>query len=66
MPMQYMVSGECVVRGTRYADKAQTVAFNPCGQVVGQLDAERKTRDVMQDLVEHYIDAVERLSALNG
>jgi len=66
MPMQYMVSGECVVRGTRYADKAQTVAFNPCGQVVGQLGTERKTRDVMQDLVEHYIEAVERLSALNG
>ena len=36
------------------------------GQIVGQLNAERKTRDVMQDLVEHYIEAVERLSALNG
>ena len=66
MPMQYMVSGECVVRGTRYADKAQSVAFNPCGQVVGQLNSERKTRDVMQELVEGYLDAVERLNALNG
>jgi NAD(P)H-dependent flavin oxidoreductase YrpB (nitropropane dioxygenase family) len=66
MPLQYMVSGECVVRGTRYADKAQSVAFNPCGQVVGQLNAERKTRDVMQELVEGYLDAVERLNALNG
>ena len=66
MPLQYMVSGECVVRGTRYADKAQTVAFNPCGQVVGQLTSERKTRDVMQELVEGYLNAVERLNALNG
>ena len=66
MPLQYMVSGECVVRGTRYAEKSQTVAFNPCGQVVGQLGTERKTRDVMQELVEGYLDAVERLNKLNG
>ena len=66
MPMQYMVSGECVVRGTRYADKAQSVAFNPCGQVVGQLTQERKTRDVMQELVEGYLSATERLNTLNG
>ena len=56
MPLQFMVTGECVVRGTRYADKAQAVAFNPVGQVVGQLNAERKTRDVMQDLVEGYLE----------
>ena len=65
MPLQYMVSGEAVVRGSRYADKAQSIAFNPCGQVVGQLNRERKTRDVMQDLVEHYLEAVERLNNLN-
>ena len=40
--------------------------FNPFGQIVGQLGTERKTRDVMQDLVEDYIEAVERLSSLNG
>ena len=38
MPMQYMVSGNCVARGHRYADKAQAVQFNPVGQVVGQLN----------------------------
>ena len=39
--------------------------FNPVGQVVGQLNTVRKTRDVMQDLVEGYLEAVERLDSLN-
>ncbi len=43
MPMQYMVSGNCVARGHRYADKAGTVQFNPVGQVVGQLNSVEKT-----------------------
>ena len=39
--------------------------FNPVGQVVGQLNTVRKTRDVMQDLVEGYLEAVENLDSLN-
>jgi NAD(P)H-dependent flavin oxidoreductase YrpB (nitropropane dioxygenase family) len=66
MPLQYMVSGDCVARGTRYADKATKVMFNPVGQVVGQLNTVRKARDVVQELVEDYLAAVERLDALNG
>jgi len=66
MPLQYMVSGDCVARGSRYADKATKVMFNPVGQVVGQLNTVRKARDVVQELVEGYLEAVERLDALNG
>src|SRR5688572_11843609 len=64
MPMQYMVSGNCVARGHRYADKATAVMFNPVGQVVGQLNSVEKTAQVIQRLVEEYLDAVEGLTVL--
>jgi len=64
MPMQYMVSGDCVARSHRYADKALPVMFNPVGQVVGQMTTVRKTREVVLGLVEEYIEAVDRLTAL--
>ena len=66
MPLQYMVSGDCVARSHRYADKALGVMFNPVGQVVGQLDRVEKTAAVVQRLVEEYLDAVDRLNALTG
>ena len=64
MPMQYMVSGNCVARGHRYADKAGAVQFNPVGQVVGQLNSVEKTAAVIQRLVEEYLDAVDGLNVL--
>lgn len=36
----------------------------PIGQVVGQLRQRRRVRDIMQDLQKEYLDAVERLNAL--
>jgi NAD(P)H-dependent flavin oxidoreductase YrpB (nitropropane dioxygenase family) len=58
------VSGNCVARGHRYADKAGAVQFNPVGQVVGQLNSVEKTGQVIQRLVEEYLDATGRLHAL--
>jgi NAD(P)H-dependent flavin oxidoreductase YrpB (nitropropane dioxygenase family) len=66
MPLQYMVSGDAVSRAHRYPEKAGDVMFNPVGQVVGQMTSVHKARDVVQRLVEEYIEAVERLTALNG
>jgi NAD(P)H-dependent flavin oxidoreductase YrpB (nitropropane dioxygenase family) len=66
MPLQYMVSGDCVARSHRYADKALSVMFNPVGQVVGQLNRVEKTSAVIQRLVEEYLEAVERLNRLNA
>ncbi len=65
MPLQYMVSGDCVARSSRYADKALDVMFNPTGQVVGQLDRVEKVSVVMQRLVEEYLESVETLNGLN-
>jgi NAD(P)H-dependent flavin oxidoreductase YrpB (nitropropane dioxygenase family) len=40
------------------------VAFNPVGQVVGQLNEVQPVREVIQQFVEEYVDAVERLESL--
>jgi NAD(P)H-dependent flavin oxidoreductase YrpB (nitropropane dioxygenase family) len=66
MPLQYMVSGECVARGSRYADQAREVMFNPVGQIVGSMNRVRSSRELVSDLVSEYADAVERLNALGA
>jgi NAD(P)H-dependent flavin oxidoreductase YrpB (nitropropane dioxygenase family) len=63
MPLQMMVAIEAVGASHRYPDKAPPVAFNPCGQVIGRATRVRKTREVVYDLVEEYLDAVQRLTA---
>lgn len=64
MPLQFMVTAEAVNRGHHYASKAQPVGFNPVGQVVGRMNEIRPTRRVIEDMVQDYIDATERLQAL--
>ena len=55
---------EAVSRGHRYADKAKKVMFNPIGQIVGRVNESRAVKDVVQGLVQEYLDAVERLQAV--
>ena len=57
-------SADAVTRSHRYAAKAQAVAFNPVGQIVGTMNQVRSVREVMVGLVEEYLDAVERLHGL--
>jgi NAD(P)H-dependent flavin oxidoreductase YrpB (nitropropane dioxygenase family) len=66
MPLQGMVTADAISRTSRYAGVAQTqrVAFNPVGQVVGMIKQRRAVRDVVYELVEGYVEATERLSAL--
>lgn len=66
MPLQMMVALDGVKRGHRYPEQAKDVNFNPVGQVVGQLTKVERTADVMQHLIEGYVDACERLNKLNG
>ena len=67
MPLQNMVTMDAIVRTQRYAasEQAQAVSFNPVGQVVGMMSAIRSTREVIFDLVQGYVDAVEALNSLN-
>jgi len=66
MPLQNMVTMDAVVRTSRYASspRSQEVAFNPVGQVVGMMNDVQSVRDVITRLVEDYVDAVDRLNAL--
>lgn len=66
MPLQYMVSGIAVSATHRWPDQTVDVAFNPVGQVVGQLEKVEKSAAVIQRWVEEYLDAVETLDALNA
>ncbi|MEE2673406.1 MAG: nitronate monooxygenase family protein [Myxococcota bacterium] len=66
MPLQNMVTMDAVVRTSRYAasPQAQAIAFNPVGQVVGMMNEVRSSREVIMDIVEEYLDTVDRLNAL--
>ncbi len=64
MPLQFMVTADAVARGHRYAEKAKDVMFNPVGQIVGRLNSVRSVKEVMYDLVQEYLEAVERLQKL--
>jgi NAD(P)H-dependent flavin oxidoreductase YrpB (nitropropane dioxygenase family) len=66
MPLQMMVALDAVQRGHRYPEAAKDVNFNPVGQVVGQMNHIERTADVVARLVSEYVDACERLSALNS
>jgi NAD(P)H-dependent flavin oxidoreductase YrpB (nitropropane dioxygenase family) len=67
MPLQGMVTMEAIARTSRYADKgtAQDVAFNPVGQVVGQMNEIKSCREIIFELVEGYVEATDRLASLN-
>ncbi|MEE8475771.1 MAG: nitronate monooxygenase family protein [Myxococcota bacterium] len=64
MPLQFMVTADAVSRTHRYANKAQGVAFNPVGQIVGTMNDTQPCRELIQQMAEEYVDAVERLDRL--
>ncbi|MBF6328192.1 NAD(P)H-dependent flavin oxidoreductase [Nocardia transvalensis] len=66
MPLQMMVALDGVKRGHRYPEAAKEVNFNPVGQVVGMMKKVDRTADVMQRLIEEYLEACERLNKLNN
>ena len=39
--------------------------FNPAGQIIGRATTVRRTKDVVFEMVEEYIDAVERVQLVN-
>jgi NAD(P)H-dependent flavin oxidoreductase YrpB (nitropropane dioxygenase family) len=64
MPLQYMVSADAVARTHMYPAPGKDMAFNPCGQIIGSIKTIKPVRLVMQELIEDYLDAVERLNDL--
>jgi NAD(P)H-dependent flavin oxidoreductase YrpB (nitropropane dioxygenase family) len=68
MPLQGLVTADAIRRTHRYAGagNCQKVAFNPAGQVIGQIKHIESVREVMQRLLNEYVDTVERLNRLTG
>lgn len=64
MPLQTIVSVDAIVRGHRYPEAAVDVNFYPCGQIIGRLDKMKRSRDVIFEMVEEFIESVERLNTL--
>jgi NAD(P)H-dependent flavin oxidoreductase YrpB (nitropropane dioxygenase family) len=68
MPMQPILVGPALQRVARVADTAgsggQQLATYFVGQVVGAMNTVRPTRRVVLEMVEEFIDAVERLDTL--
>ncbi|HCS29270.1 MAG TPA: monooxygenase, partial [Spongiibacteraceae bacterium] len=65
MPLQGLVSGDGIRRTAKYAGvgNTQKVAFNPVGQVVGQINTVESTRGVVMRLLNEYADAYEKVTA---
>ena len=66
MALQGLVTSDGIRRTSRYAGVADTqaVAFNPVGQVVGQINQVESCRNVIFRLVNEYVDALDRLNAM--
>ena len=63
MPLQGLVTMDMVMRTSRYAAKSQAVAFNPVGQIVGRMNQILPARVVIDNMIDEYIEAVERMHA---
>ncbi|NND68020.1 MAG: nitronate monooxygenase [Halioglobus sp.] len=66
MPLQGYLTFDAVRRTHRYAGagECQKVAFNPVGQIVGQINEIESCRDIMYRLQQEYIDALEHVNGL--
>ncbi|HEY6557702.1 MAG TPA: nitronate monooxygenase family protein [Polyangiaceae bacterium] len=67
MPLQWMATSSAQQRIYRYAQtkKAGSAELlgTPVGQVVGQMNEVRSSKQVVHDMVSEYIDAVERVGS---
>jgi NAD(P)H-dependent flavin oxidoreductase YrpB (nitropropane dioxygenase family) len=61
MPLQYLATAEAQRRIAR--SQARDLVGMPVGQIVGQMNQVRTTREVILDMVDEYIDVVNRLHA---
>jgi NAD(P)H-dependent flavin oxidoreductase YrpB (nitropropane dioxygenase family) len=62
MPLQFMLVSDAMRRISR-AQRRELTGF-PVGQVVGMMNEVRPARDVIRQLVEEYLESVERLERL--
>ncbi len=66
MPLQGYLTFDAVRRTHKYAGsgECQKVAFNPVGQVVGQINSVESCRDIVFRLLTEYGDAFDHINAI--
>jgi NAD(P)H-dependent flavin oxidoreductase YrpB (nitropropane dioxygenase family) len=66
MPLQGYLTFDAVRRTHKYAGsgECQKVAFNPVGQVVGQINEIESCRDIVFRLLSEYGDAIDHINAI--
>jgi len=70
MPLQFLANTEAMSRIHRAAhletSRARELIGSPVGQIVGRMNAVRPAREVIREMVEEYLDTMERLNALGA
>ncbi len=64
MPLQFMLVGDALARIQRA--QATELMGMPVGEIVGSMNAVKPVRDVIYQLVDEYVEAVDRLRALES
>jgi NAD(P)H-dependent flavin oxidoreductase YrpB (nitropropane dioxygenase family) len=64
MPLQGMAVAESMARIQRYRAQAQNLAPNSVGQIVGMMNEVVSCRELIHRLADEYLDAFERVEAL--
>jgi hypothetical protein len=67
MPLQGYLTFDAVRRTHTYAGAGETqkVAFNPIGQVVGQINEVESCRDIVFRLLTEYSDALDHINSIS-
>jgi NAD(P)H-dependent flavin oxidoreductase YrpB (nitropropane dioxygenase family) len=70
MPLQFMLTAEAIQRihQNAHVEKsgAKELIGSPVGQVVGRMNSVRPVREVVYDMMNEFVDAVNRVSTLLG
>src|SRR5262245_28329958 len=70
MPLQFMLTADAIQRIHHYAhvetSGAKELIGSPVGQVVGRMNSVRPIKEVVYDMMNEFVDAVHRVSALIG
>jgi NAD(P)H-dependent flavin oxidoreductase YrpB (nitropropane dioxygenase family) len=68
MPLQFMLTADATARIHRFAGKpgsrASELLGTAIGQIVGRMNTVRSSRDVIYEMVEEFVDTVERVEGL--
>jgi NAD(P)H-dependent flavin oxidoreductase YrpB (nitropropane dioxygenase family) len=68
MPLQFMLTADAIQRIHHYAhvetSGAKELIGSPVGQVVGRMNSVRPVKEVVYDMMNEFVDAVNRVSAL--